>query len=479
MNWKSIEGILNVMHFHLQDFLDKTDENPVYWDNRTFSTFFRESFCLTAGKLAKQLRIPITGLGTLYENVYLTGQPLAYKEERDAGEAVVDPESQLEPRRPHRGRMLVVNRVISLEEAKKMEPMGYRLTKLEEIIEKLAWSTQTTKVQVSRFMEEVKERSFNEYTHHVGAGVYMGCFVLRPSMAGGFDVCVERKCHGQIPMKRLKIGSVTYDHLKFMSTFDGKKLVDIWPLFKSRYYRSRNPDERLFLKELSRTLQAIVHEFPRELWETSSFIATPTFFPCKMNAVSTELNGAAVIFGLRTMLPVSESSEKYDFVPFQIANISQKRKANECTHFLQAVIREFTKMAKDAYDENQINGGGGKGLMAALNRVMTPLSFRKGSSSTATSRISDNTTRSRTSDPTTVPHGSESSSWTLAWTWSKDSTNPLVCPKSGDWDPVIPSELEAKDPEGWLEKWFTITTEAEKTRGPATAAKFGAFRARS
>ncbi|RPB28607.1 hypothetical protein L211DRAFT_777761 [Terfezia boudieri ATCC MYA-4762] len=465
MNWKSVEGILNVMKFHRKDFLNKTDEDPVYWDNHIFSTFFRESYCLTAAKLAKKLRIPITRLGTLYETVYLTGQPLAYKQERD------DPERQLELRRSHRGRMLVVNRVIALEEAKKMESLGYRITELEEIIEKLAWSTQTTKVQVSKFMEEVKERAFNEYTHHVGPGVYMGCFVLRPSMAGGFDICVEKKCHGQIPMKKMKIGSVTYDHLKFMKNFDGKKLIDIWPFFKNRYYRTRNYEERLFLKELSRTLQAIVHEYPREVWENSFFIATPTFFPCKLKAVSNELNGAAVIFGLRTMLPVSETSDKYDFVPFQIANITQKRKENECTYFLQAIIREFSKLAKDAYDENQMNGGGRTGFLSALSRVLTP-SFRKESSSTATSDNTDSTPQSKTSDPTT---GSQSS---LAWTWSQNSSNPLICPKSGDWDPVIPSEFEAKDPEGWLEKWFTITTEAEKTRGPAAAARFGAARTR-
>ncbi|KAF8418571.1 hypothetical protein EV426DRAFT_577520 [Tirmania nivea] len=488
MNWKSIEGILNVMKFHLKDFLDKTDENPVYWDNQTFSTYFRESFCLTAEELAKQLRIPITRLGTLCENVYLTGQPLAYKHERDVGDVVVDPESQLQHRRTHRGRMLVVKRVISLEEAKKMEPIGYRFTKLEEIVEKLAWSTQTTKMQVSKFMEDVKERSFSEYTHHVSPGVYIGCFVLRPSMAGGFDVCVEKKCHGQIPMKKLTMGSVTYDHLKFMKTFDGKRLIEIWPLFKSRFYQTRDPEEKLFLKELSRTLQAIVHEFPRELWETSSFIAIPTFFPCKLNTVSNELNGAAVIFGLRTMLSVSEGSDKYDFVPFQMANIVQKAKMSECTHFLQAVIREFSKKAKDAYDENQMRGGG-SGLMATLHRVISPISsFRRGSASTAASKTSDNTTgsnasgstaQSKTSDATTATHGSQGSTWTLAWTWSKDSTNPLLCPKSGDWDPVIPNALETKDPEGWLEKWYTITTAAEKSRGPAAAARFGAYRARN
>ncbi|KAF8458816.1 hypothetical protein BGX38DRAFT_1084734 [Terfezia claveryi] len=472
MNWKSIEGILNVMKFHRKDFLNKTDEDPVYWDNRTFGTFFRESYCLTAEKLAKKLRIPITRLGTLYESVYLTGQPFAYKQERDDPKGALDPERQLEPRRTHRGRMLVVNRVIELEEAKKMELLGFRITELEEIIEKLAWSTQTTKVQVSNFMEEVKERSFNEYTHHVGPGVYMGCFVLRPSMAGGFDICVEKKCHGQIPMKKMNFGSVTYDHLSFMRKFDGKKLIDIWPFFKNRYYRTRRYEERLILKELSRTLQAIVHEYPREVWENSFFIAEPTFFPCKLKAVSNELKGAAVIFGLRTMLPVSESSDKYDFVPFQMANITQKRKDNECTYFLRAIIREFTKIAKDAYDENQMNGEGRKGFLETLSRVLTP-TFGKGSSSTNTSG------NTKTSDATTVSHGSQSSSWTLAWTWSQNSSNPLICPKSGDWDPVIPSEFEAKDPEGWLEKWFTITTEAEKSRGPAAAARFGAFRTRS
>jgi len=471
MNWKSVEGVLNVMKFHLKDFLSKTDEDPVYWDNRIFSTFFRESFCLTAEKLAKQLRIPITRLGTLYESVYLTGQPLAYKQERDAGGVVEDLERQLEPRRTHRGRMLVVNRLISQEEAKRMEPMGYRFTKLEEIVEKLAWSTQTTKVQVSKFMEEVKERSFSEYTHRVGPGVYMGCFVLRPSMVGGFDVCVERKCHGQIPMKKLSIGSVTYEHLKFMRIFDGKKLADIWPLFKSRYYQTRDYEEKQFLKELSRTLQSIVHELPRELWERSYFIAQPTFFPCKLNKASNELNGAAVIFGLRTMLSVSDEVDKYDFVPFQMANIVQKVQPNECKHFLQAVIREFSRKAKDAYDENQLKNEEAKGFWATLRRVITPISsIRRKSASTSASKASDHATTSSGAAAT------QSSGWALAWTWSKNPTNPLVCPKGGDWDPVIPSELETKDPEGWLEKWFTITTEAERLRGPDVAARFGACR---
>lgn len=470
MNWDSIAGVVGLLKFHRRELVRKQEEEICYWDDRTFSTWFRETFAITANKLAASMSIPITKLGTLHEKIYMTGNPLQHKDERDGGPSTTTAAAE-EAKRGARGRMLVLSRVISLEEAKSMEPMGFRFTKLEEVIEKLAWSTQSTKIDVSKYMEELQSRTMGVFTHRRDTGVYIGCFALRPNMSGNFSILVERECHSQIPMKRVYCQGLRLDQLEILKALDGKKLRDLLPIFEAKYQTmmAENMDEHMkgFFKAFSQTLQAIVKGIHPDLWKDATFIGTPTYFPCKMDKASNVMTKGGVAFGLRTMLSVHEVSHDsmpYDFVPFQIANIQQKTFPADVRHFLNSVLREFTTKARDAYHERQLERLDAKGLLPMLSRTWS------------NSKSSFNSSR-RASEASGSTELSGSSSGKVRT--NSTSSCPLSIPgRHGDWDPEIPNELEAKDPQGWLEKWYHETTMAAAKKGPMAAAIFGACRHR-
>lgn len=445
LNWISVIDILNVMQYHKKELKRKEDPDLNDWDDRTFSIYFRECFALAANKLATSMKTPLENLGSLHEEVYSTGTPLAYKEERYRGEGEGDVEKKkIESKRAPRGKMVLVSRTISPEHAKLMEPLGYRFSSIEYATQKLAWFTQTTTDQISLYLHEVKKRRFSEYTSRLEFGVYIGCFAIRPTMAGRFDICVERDCPAQIPMKQIHVNGVTKKQSELMQSLDGTKLSELWSFLNSKL-DGLAPEETYFLGEFSKTLQLICKEIHGDLWKHSTLIGSPVLFPCKTGPLNIRMTGEALAFGLRTILPIHQDSQgslTYNFLPYTFVSTLQKTFATDIAHFTLLNSREFLTKALDAYQERE-----------------EELRNRKNSLTLFLSR--------------TLSHPRKVSIF-HAEIMSK-KPNPFMVPLRGtDWDPEIPEEFETRDSVGWLEKWFKITTDAARARGAAAPARFGA-----
>lgn len=444
LNWISVIDILNVMRFHTKEIERKEDPDRQYWDDRTFNLYFRERFALAANKLATSIKTPLENLGSLHEEVYSIGTPFAYKEERYRKQEGDVEKKTIEVKRGARGRMMTISRTISPEQAKLMEPLGYRFSPIESAVQKLAWSTQTTTDKISLYLNEVKRRCFSEYTSRLESGVYIGCFAIRPTMAGRFDVCVERGCPAQIPMKRINVDGVTKKQSELMQSLDGAKLSQLLPLLNSKLEHLA-PEEVYFLQELSKTLQLVCKEIHGTLWKHSTLMGSPVLFPCKTSTLNTKMTGEALAFGLCTVLPIHEDTQnslKYDFLPYTFVNTLQKTFATDIAHFALLNSREFLTKARDAYQEKE-----------------EEMRARKNSLTLFLSR--------------TLSHPRKVSIFHAEIMSKKPS--PLMVPLGGtDWDPEIPEEFETKDHVGWLEQWFKTTTDAARAKGVAAPARFGA-----
>lgn len=443
--------MIPAMKYHREHLIKDKDDDLDLYDSRSFSLYFRESFAIAARKMAKSMGIPLGRLGTLYEKSFNTGSPLEYKAELYRE----DYEKRLTAIPAPRGRMLLLTRSIGPTEESNMEPLGFRFTTIKEAKKKLAWTCQTSKSKVSDFLQGARNRQVFEYTERAGPGVYLGCYVVRPSMVGGFTVAVKPQCHSQIPMKKIPVEKLLSSHLDLLDKLDGKGILEVHMALKE-LEATAIPQDKTFIAGFMFTLKAIVNDYHRGCWETAVFIAKPAIFPCLQ--LKDRTPGRAVVFGLRTLLPVADPSHediKLDFVPNSFLSLQQKIFTSDIARFRCSIIREFSSHARIAYQEamNAIAESRTGGFVSPIELIKT---WSRSSSNVKVrgSEVSDEGPIVR-KDPFRVPE-------------MKDLRAGI------EWDPSVPGEEESKDETSWVDEFFRIVTTEAFQKGAMGA--YGAMR---
>jgi hypothetical protein len=195
-------------------------------------------FCVAAHDIAKSLDTRLQELGSLYEDVLITGTLLNKTPLKDthttknitaadAATTTGDVETGFTKQATFgKGQLLVLTRKVGIEESNRLQNSGYLFAHLDQISDPLAQSMQVSREDlyhlVSRLQKFCARESFVP-TH----GAYLATFLLQPSpVMKGLDVIVPRDTPDRLPM--VKISSDTMDHtqLKLLSCFDGLTLDD-------------------------------------------------------------------------------------------------------------------------------------------------------------------------------------------------------------------------------------------------------------
>ncbi|KAF8475010.1 hypothetical protein BDZ91DRAFT_288754 [Kalaharituber pfeilii] len=446
-DWKLIVERLPSMLYHRKDMLSRLDDPDLdFMSDGQFSLYFRESFALTACKLAESIGMKFTDLGGLYEKVYQTANVRALT----TGQPKNDLEKSMAAERYGRGRLLILTRIVSDEEAKKLRSRGLKFGTIEDAIEKVAWATETSVPRIANLLTSIWNYNRAKILDRAGPGIYIGCFAIRPTLTAGFEILVDSKVHSQVPMLRIPVEDLLVRHVALLRKFDGFSIFELWKALK-REYRTASKVDKFFLRALSMTIRSLTHKFPPELWKNSFFIGKPAMFPCANGLERT--HGRAMVFALRCVLPVQENvsrdTEQYDWIPTNFLSLQQKVSDSDSHHFHQAVLREFTTLAKKSL-EAQVEEERDKRRPIGLqlqNSLVKVFSRKLSTGSRKMSTGSSETDFSETYDPY------------LVLSMSKTS-------ESGEirWNPKIPEQEETKDDLTWVDHLFRVATEEARRK---------------
>ncbi|KIW60259.1 hypothetical protein, variant 1 [Exophiala xenobiotica] len=200
---KDIEGDPTTKQYrpgsHTTTLPDDTSEISV-----NFARVFKELFCVAAQQLANTLHEPLEKIGVLFEEPMDTGTVCCSpstptgmrKSSIFSSSTAVDVERGKGINSFTKGKYLFLVREIQRGEMAKFAALGYRFAAVEQIADPLAKSMQVNRADLVERMKRIRTSAAR--TCLPPPGVYLSCFMLRPSMYKSFDILVLDKQSKQL-----------------------------------------------------------------------------------------------------------------------------------------------------------------------------------------------------------------------------------------------------------------------------------------
>jgi hypothetical protein len=242
-------------------------------DDTDYSATFRELFCVTAQDIARSLGYSsLQNLGCLYEDVLTTGTLLNKIILRsghgnkailaaDAAANVKDVEAGVaNPILFGKGQLLVLTKQVDTVEANRLQDLGYRFARMEQVGDHLARS-----LQISRYdLEDLVSRlhSFSERSSAVPtSGTYLASFLIQPSPGmKGLDVIVPRGSPDRLPMVKFSDNVLDNRQLELLISFDGISMEECLARIDKRTNTGTADD--LFLERFRSRIADLLRDCP-------------------------------------------------------------------------------------------------------------------------------------------------------------------------------------------------------------------------
>ncbi|EKG21424.1 hypothetical protein MPH_01222 [Macrophomina phaseolina MS6] len=249
-NWDSVAELIGTMKQHLRAVGSLRDPSTpasrgkgsihekaeIPQPEVDYSVIFREHFCVAAAELASSLGTQIQNLGTLWEEILMTGttaseiKPKAMR--RSSKAPPEDVEAGLTIPAPAlfgRGQLLFVVRSLQRkEECADLIASGYRWATMEQVGDLLSRSMQVSKSELNRTVDRL--RTYNSRQDGMAnAGTWLAFFAMRPALkpsTGSWDVLVPKAEPYHLPKVNISQNAPQDFMYAFLSRMDNLSVAD-------------------------------------------------------------------------------------------------------------------------------------------------------------------------------------------------------------------------------------------------------------
>ncbi|KAK7906149.1 hypothetical protein LTR67_000875 [Exophiala xenobiotica] len=199
-----------------------------------FARVFQELFCVAAQQLANTLHEPLEKIGVLFEEPMDTGTvcysptsaPVsARKASIFSASTAVDIEGGKLTNSFTKGKYLFLVRQIQRGEMAKFAALGYRFAAVEQIADPLAKSMQVNRADLMERMKRIGTSACR--TCLPPPGIYLSCFMLRPSMHRSFDILVLDSAQNQLPHVTLQLPDLSPEQSKQLQSLDEMPVSEV------------------------------------------------------------------------------------------------------------------------------------------------------------------------------------------------------------------------------------------------------------
>ncbi|KAF2840815.1 hypothetical protein M501DRAFT_971220 [Patellaria atrata CBS 101060] len=251
-DWNTVIPLIPAMKAHLRKIGASTDApraslggiatGSVDWDSGDehvdYSVMFRELFCVAASNLADYLKCTIGELGTLYEEITMSGisnpKPMSAMSSgfRLLKKRVADAESgreHMEPVMFGAGQILFLVRQIDDREATRLIDLGFRFAEVAQVGEVIAKGIQVPVVTMTETINRLRAFPGKDSTIPV-PGTYLSCFCIRPIISkrtGVWEVLVTDSQRGRLPMVKVKERPLEDWQMNFIKGMEGMTVNQI------------------------------------------------------------------------------------------------------------------------------------------------------------------------------------------------------------------------------------------------------------
>jgi hypothetical protein len=234
-NWQGISDLIPAMKAHLQAIgmmKNSTAEGSTpssMWDEPDFemdsSAIFRAQFCVAADELANRLSLPLRDLGTLHDQMMMTGTVTVDLSSRSVKSGDASQSEDLEAGRMAslwgKGQVMFVVREVNEEDSQKLINLGFRFANLgltpgkgpSKVLDIMSQSMQVKKSDLLMTIGGLRRLSIDsvesdpkarqELRNHLEGNVhYIALFALRPGFKSSgcrWEILVHRDNPNMIP----------------------------------------------------------------------------------------------------------------------------------------------------------------------------------------------------------------------------------------------------------------------------------------
>ncbi|KAJ9642540.1 hypothetical protein H2199_004921 [Coniosporium tulheliwenetii] len=294
-HWQSVAELIPAMRSHLRA-IGSLKDSPLpgshgsrsgfedYSGDGDYSLVFREHFCVAAAELADHVHTPLQKMGTLYDQIMMTGTlkaefrgGLMRRNHKNANAADVESGIKL-PALFGRGQLLFVVRRVDRAEASRLMSSGYRFANMEQVGDIMARAMQVPRAELAATVNDLRTFTQRSEEASPAPGTYLACFALKPAVKtsnSNWDVLVSKDYPSQLPKVLLSADPLQPWQLQIMNGLDGLTVNQCIQRLSSMASESQVDAEKAFIRSVHQQTLALTQVIPEPFFRQAVFSSTP------------------------------------------------------------------------------------------------------------------------------------------------------------------------------------------------------------
>ncbi|KHN98433.1 uncharacterized protein MAM_03557 [Metarhizium album ARSEF 1941] len=312
-NWDTIAKVMDKMASHVAFLAQERnigragvrligDDGVLVED---YDIILRELFCVTADALATKTKETLTGVGTLWDEIFVTGDsskaPGTWQKTRKDELNVAEKGFQHNDQEYGRGcLMFLVRQVESKREVDKLQAAGYRFAEVHQVAGAIRSSMQIKTPDLEARLQNMASQK--DKSSMLTPGVHVGMFSVRARLhKGGFDVLAQKTARNLLPSVPLSIKQLEPLQVGFLDTIRGMALSTV--LLKLRNHKANSPQEAAFVAALGDGISALQDLLGDEAFDEATLLPKEVQLPCA-GAVEGKSLSTCTLIAFQLVLPI-------------------------------------------------------------------------------------------------------------------------------------------------------------------------------
>lgn len=357
-NWSTISKVMVKMANHISILAQERNsgrtgvrlvgDDGVLVDD--YDTILRELFCVTADALATKTKETLKNVGTLWDEIFVTGETLSKHGDKFSLHSLAEKGFQPNILQEY-GRgclMFLVRKVDSKRDVERLEAAGYRFAEVHQVVSSIRSSMHIKTPDLESRLRNMSNQK--DKTTLLTPGVHVGMFAVRARLdRTGFDVLAQKTAKNLLPSVSLPINTLEPAHLAFLRTLHGLTLAAILiKIEKQLHFNSTQ--EKAFATSLREAISALRDFLGDEAFDDATLLPKEVQLPCASKKESKTLSNCTLV-AFQLILPIHASplAPQCEFTPLNFFKMRQLTYEGSSHHieFSHMVHRDISAALHD------------------------------------------------------------------------------------------------------------------------------------
>lgn len=271
-----------------------------------YDTILRELFCVTADALASKTKETLAGVGTLWDEIFVTGESSRaqrlFNNDKPGLQSLAEKGIQQNGQEYGRGSlMFLVRRVDSRKEVVRLEASGFRFVEVHQVAPFIRSTMRIKTPDLEAHLHNMANQK--DKTPMLSPGFHVGMFTVRARLdRGGFDVLAQKTARNLLPSVPLPVSTLDASNASFLNGLRGLPLSTI--LLKLQADQSTSPQDRMFASILRDAVSSLRDSLCDETFDNATLLPKVVQLPCAISTAQGKSLSKCILIAFQLVLPI-------------------------------------------------------------------------------------------------------------------------------------------------------------------------------